>query len=68
MLWATEIKDLECHGPMLDMSLPTSTVLIKTSQRFVLALAAHTLNLERHREDEHGPCARVMRRFVKLPY
>lgn len=29
-LCMTEIRDLECHSPMLDMSWPTSTVLIKT--------------------------------------
>lgn len=30
-LCATEIKDLECHSPTLDRSLPTSTALIQTS-------------------------------------
>ena len=30
-LCATEIKDLECYSPVLDMSLPPSTALIKTS-------------------------------------
>ena len=31
----------------------------------VLASAAHILKLELYREDEHGPCARMMRKFVK---
>ena len=28
-------------------------------------MAAHILKLERYREDEHGPCARMTRKFVK---
>ena len=31
----------------------------------VLASAAHILKLERYREDQHGPCARMTRKFVK---
>ena len=31
----------------------------------VLALAAHILKLEQYREDQHGPCARMTRKFVK---
>ena len=31
----------------------------------VLASAAHILKLERYREDSHGPCARMTRKFVK---
>ena len=31
----------------------------------VLAPAAHILKLERYREDQHGPCARMTRKFVK---
>ena len=32
---------------------------------FVLASAAHVLKLERYREDQHGPCARMTCKFVK---
>ena len=31
----------------------------------VLASAAHILKLERYREDQHGPCARMTRKFMK---
>ena len=31
----------------------------------MLASAAHILILERYREDQHGPCARMTRKFVK---
>lgn len=31
----------------------------------VLALAVHMLKLEQYREDWYGPCARMMRKFVK---
>ena len=31
----------------------------------VLASAVHILKLERYREDQHGPCARMTRKFVK---
>ena len=31
----------------------------------VLASAARILKLERYREDLHGPCARMTRKFVK---
>ena len=31
----------------------------------VLVQAAHTLKLERYREDEHGPCARMTCKFMK---
>ena len=31
----------------------------------VLASAAHILKLELYREDYHGPCARMTRKFVK---
>ena len=31
----------------------------------VLASATHILKLEQYREDEHGPCARMTRKFVK---
>lgn len=30
-----------------------------------LALAAHTLKLERYREDQHGPCTRMTLKFMK---
>ena len=32
---------------------------------FVLTLAAHILKLEQYREDQHGPCEKMTRRFVK---
>ena len=31
----------------------------------VLATATHILKLERYREDQHGPCARMTQKFVK---
>ena len=31
----------------------------------VLASAVHILKLERYREDQHGPCARMTRKIVK---
>ena len=31
----------------------------------VVASALHILKLERYREDQHGPCARMTRKFVK---
>ena len=42
----------------------TNTILLKILLG-VLALAAHILKLERYREDLHGPCARMIRKFVK---
>ena len=31
----------------------------------MLTSAAHILKLERYREDEHGPCTRMARKFMK---
>ena len=31
----------------------------------MLASAAYILKVERHREDQHGPCARMAHKFVK---
>ena len=41
-----------------------SNCLIKIKDD-VLASAVHILKLERYREDQHGPCARMTRKIVK---
>ena len=40
-------------------------LVIENMTNTVLASAAHILKLERYREDQHGPCARMTRKFVK---
>lgn len=43
---------------------PLNFIFIKKFS-MALAPAAHTLKLERHREDPHGPCARMTRKVMK---
>ena len=49
---------------MRNAELEEAQAGIKIAGR-VLASAAHILKLERYREDKHGPCARMTRKFVK---
>src|SRR3990167_7111802 len=42
-------------------------ILIVVMLRSLYELSGSQLKLERHREDWHGPCARMTRIFEKLP-
>ena len=53
------IENLDPSNESLNLSSSLKNICV------VLASAAHILKLEQYREDQHGPCARMTRKFVK---
>ena len=54
---------MEVHNIVQEVVI--KTIPKKKKCKKVLASAAHILKLERYREDQHGPCAKMTRKFVK---